>query len=151
MYRKEKNGYSVYSLRHMSIKWHVAYSKMLKRWICNCPDFRYRRMDKGENCKHINEVIEGIEEMTAKKKGSKKKHTKNTQMRVSKASLPAISAIAKQLFKIYTTQHKKLNIRVPSNRVAIDYMLVTASEKGQLNVPKLDEKNNLYLAIADQD
>jgi hypothetical protein len=49
------------SSREKSVKYHVHYSPMLKRWLCDCPDFRYRRMDSGENCKHITEYLTCLE------------------------------------------------------------------------------------------
>lgn len=40
-----------------SVEYQVRYSTILKRWVCDCPDFRYRRMDSGEDCKHITEYL----------------------------------------------------------------------------------------------
>ena len=34
----------------------VRYSRSLRQMVCNCPDFRYNRMKRGEICKHISQV-----------------------------------------------------------------------------------------------
>lgn len=57
-----RNGIAqIPSSRKRTVKYNVHYSPMLKRWLCDCPDFRYRQMDSGEDCKHIKEYLEVLE------------------------------------------------------------------------------------------
>ena len=49
------------SSRKKSVEYQVRYSQILKRWVCDCPDFRYRRMDSEHNCKHITEYLTCLE------------------------------------------------------------------------------------------
>gem|GEM_PF-5221091 len=46
----------VQSSRKKTIHYHVCYSGILHRWICDCPHFIFRLLDKGGECKHIREV-----------------------------------------------------------------------------------------------
>jgi predicted nucleic acid-binding Zn finger protein len=52
---------TVQSMEKRGVSYHVRYSSMLKRWICDCPDFRHRRMDSGEDCKHITKLLYYLE------------------------------------------------------------------------------------------
>ena len=54
MIRVHKGIALIPSSRRKSIKYHVHYSPMLGRWLCDCPDFRHRRMESGGECKHID-------------------------------------------------------------------------------------------------
>ena len=31
----------------------IYWAKSLQRWICTCPDFEYRELQPGKDCKHI--------------------------------------------------------------------------------------------------
>lgn len=42
----------------------IFYSKMLKRWICSCYDFQFRKMKNGGECKHIMALVELINTAT---------------------------------------------------------------------------------------
>jgi len=53
--RTEK-GYRVESTSKKGVFYHVTFSRALRFYVCDCPDFRNRRMQKGEICKHINAV-----------------------------------------------------------------------------------------------
>jgi len=49
------------SSRKRGVRYQVSYSHLFKRWMCNCPDFRYRRMDDMTNCKHIDYYLNLLE------------------------------------------------------------------------------------------
>ena len=49
-------GYRVESTRTKGVWYNVHYSKSLRFYVCDCPDFRHRRMQRGEICKHISQV-----------------------------------------------------------------------------------------------
>ena len=53
---RTKDGYRVESTRTKGVWYSVTYSRMLKFYVCTCPDFRLRRLPKGEICKHISQV-----------------------------------------------------------------------------------------------
>jgi hypothetical protein len=36
----------------------IFWSKGMMRWICDCKDFEYRRVQSGDNCKHIKMLLE---------------------------------------------------------------------------------------------
>jgi len=40
--------------------YHIGYSDIIKRFTCDCPDWQYRRLATGENCKHIKAYIARI-------------------------------------------------------------------------------------------
>jgi hypothetical protein len=44
------------SFTNKETKYEVSYSHLIKRYVCSCPDFCYRRWASGEDCKHIKEV-----------------------------------------------------------------------------------------------
>jgi predicted nucleic acid-binding Zn finger protein len=53
--RMEK-GYRVESTRTKGVYYFVHFSRSLGFYVCSCPDFRLRRMQRGEICKHISQV-----------------------------------------------------------------------------------------------
>jgi predicted nucleic acid-binding Zn finger protein len=51
---KSKNGiFFLSSSRKNTVKRHIHYSALMKRWVCDCEDFAFRRMKEGGNCMHI--------------------------------------------------------------------------------------------------
>ena len=57
------------SNRTRGVFYPVEYSMMLRRWVCTCADFRYRRLLTGQNCKHIEAVIKFIDETPTEELG----------------------------------------------------------------------------------
>lgn len=55
------NRFEVTSSQRLHAPYSVRFSRMLNRWICDCPNFRFRHMNEGGHCKHIDEVIELLE------------------------------------------------------------------------------------------
>lgn len=53
---KTESGWSVESSKTKGIVYHVHYSNALRHMVCDCPDYRIRRIEKGQICKHINAV-----------------------------------------------------------------------------------------------
>jgi hypothetical protein len=75
------------------------------------------------------------------------KRGQRAQTRCTRAAMIEIYSIAKQLFDEYEDEIKELGINRPSNKIAIDYLLVCAAMNGQIKVGKLTPANNLYLKI----
>jgi len=42
-----------------NVKYTIRYSHLLHRLTCTCPDWIYRRMNSGEDCKHIRGYLNG--------------------------------------------------------------------------------------------
>lgn len=61
--------FRVQSARTSGVWYPVEYSRMLDRWTCTCADFRHRRLPTGQNCKHIEAVIEFIDTTQTEKLG----------------------------------------------------------------------------------
>ena len=59
--KHDGKAFRVQSDRTPGVFYPVEYSMMLKRWVCTCADFRHRRLPTGQNCKHIEAVIEFID------------------------------------------------------------------------------------------
>ena len=53
--------FRVESNRTRGVFYPVEFSRMLDRWVCTCADFRYRRLPTGQNCKHIEAVIDYLD------------------------------------------------------------------------------------------
>lgn len=51
-----EDGWAVNSESKKGVVYRVRYSRSLGQMVCNCPDFRYNRMKRGEICKHISQV-----------------------------------------------------------------------------------------------
>ena len=51
-----EDGWAVNSKSKKGVVYRVRYSRCLRQMVCNCPDFRYNRMKRGEICKHISQV-----------------------------------------------------------------------------------------------
>ena len=51
-----EDGWAVNSKSKKGVVYRVRYSRYLRQMVCNCPDFRYNRMKRGEICKHISQV-----------------------------------------------------------------------------------------------
>ena len=51
-----EDGWAVNSKSKKGVVYTVRYSRCLRQMVCNCPDFRYNRMKRGEICKHISQV-----------------------------------------------------------------------------------------------
>lgn len=39
----------------------IKFSPLLHRLVCSCPDFQYRRIRNGENCKHIQNYLREVD------------------------------------------------------------------------------------------
>ena len=53
--------FRVESNRTRGVFYPVEYSMMLQRWVCTCADFQCRRLLTGQNCKHIEAVIDYLD------------------------------------------------------------------------------------------
>ena len=51
-----EGSWAVNSKSKKGVIYTVRYSRSLRQMVCNCPDFRYNRMKRGEICKHISQV-----------------------------------------------------------------------------------------------
>lgn len=51
-----EGSWAVNSKSKKGVVYTVQYSRCLRQMVCNCPDFRYNRMKRGEICKHISQV-----------------------------------------------------------------------------------------------
>ena len=51
-----EDGWAVNSKSKKGVVYTIRYSRCLRQMVCNCPDFRYNRMKRGEICKHISQV-----------------------------------------------------------------------------------------------
>ena len=51
-----EGSWAVNSKSKKDVIYTVRYSRSLRQMVCNCPDFRYNRMKRGEICKHISQV-----------------------------------------------------------------------------------------------
>lgn len=51
-----EGSWAVNSKSKKGVIYTVRYSRALRQMVCNCPDFRYNRMKRGEICKHISQV-----------------------------------------------------------------------------------------------
>ena len=51
-----EGSWAVNSKSKKGVVYTVRYSRCLRQMVCNCPDFRYNRMKRGEICKHISQV-----------------------------------------------------------------------------------------------
>lgn len=51
-----KGVFKIQSQRKKRIVYDVWYSSIMRKWLCSCPDFKYRREALGEECKHIHYV-----------------------------------------------------------------------------------------------
>lgn len=58
--KRERGKFTVESETHRGVLYEVKYSKMLHRYICGCPDFRYRKFEQGKDCKHIKAINEAL-------------------------------------------------------------------------------------------
>jgi hypothetical protein len=54
---RSRPGYRVLSESDRSKEYYVHFSKLTKRWECNCPNWLYRASKTGQNCKHVREVL----------------------------------------------------------------------------------------------
>ncbi len=43
------------SMSDADIRYQISYNHLLGRVVCTCPDFQYRRINTGEDCKHLRE------------------------------------------------------------------------------------------------
>ena len=78
-------------------------------------------------------------------KGTKK--GRNTQIRITEVSAAMLRKLAKNLYEGEQEAHEKHNLKTPSSRVAIDYLIYEASKAGIGTWPELTEKNNLWMMI----
>lgn len=81
------------------------------------------------------------------KKAEKKKNPDNITIVVSREAAQNLKVIAREIFNDYEEEHKKLQIRVPSSRVAIDYLIAMARYNGTEYMEKVKTDKNLWLAI----
>jgi hypothetical protein len=58
---KEGVLYRVASKSDKTREYIIRWSDLLGRYTCDCPDWVYRRMYVGTDCKHIKEYLETIE------------------------------------------------------------------------------------------
>ena len=75
------------------------------------------------------------------------KRGRNTQIRVTEASAKMLRKLAKNLYEGEQEAHEKHNLKTPSSRVAIDYLIYEASKAGIGTWPELTEKTNLWMMI----
>ena len=75
------------------------------------------------------------------------KRGKNTQIRATEVSAKMLRKLAKELFEGEQEAHEKHNLRTPSSRVAIDYLIYEAAKAGIGSWPALNEKNNIWMMI----
>ena len=75
------------------------------------------------------------------------KRGRNTQIRATEVSAKMLRKLAKELFEGEQEAHEKHNLKTPSSRVAIDYLIYEASKAGIGTWPELTEKNNLWMMI----
>ena len=75
------------------------------------------------------------------------RRVQRAQTRCSLKAAIEIRSIAEQLFEMYESKHKDIGINRPSNKVAVDYLLVCAAMNGEAEVGKLTPENNLYLKM----
>lgn len=45
----------------------IYWAKSLQRWICTCPDFEYRKVSAGKDCKHIKMLRNFLESASIEK------------------------------------------------------------------------------------
>ena len=81
---------------------------------------------------------------TAKKETSKRG---GRFVRTTDFTIIQIQSLANQIWKQWPENCKKAGYYRPSSKMAIDFMLVTASECGPFKVAQLNPKNNIFLAI----
>jgi len=56
------NGrFAVKSRGHGHDEYLIYWSEIMKRWVCNCPDFQYRRFISKNDCKHIKTLLHCLE------------------------------------------------------------------------------------------
>lgn len=59
------NGrFAVKSRGHNHDEYLLDWSEIMKRWICNCPDFQYRRFVCNDDCKHIKALLRCLETLS---------------------------------------------------------------------------------------
>ena len=75
------------------------------------------------------------------------KRGRNTQIRITEVSAAMLRKLAKNLYEGEQEAHEKHNLKTPSSRVAIDYLIYEASKAGIGTWPELTEKNNLWMMI----
>jgi len=54
------------SEQKITVRYELLYSRIMKRWLCSCPDYQLRRQAKGEDCKHIRKLKEILETASMK-------------------------------------------------------------------------------------
>lgn len=52
----------------------IWWARSLKRWICTCPDFEYREVSRGKDCKHIKMLKNFLESASIEKLAEVKKN-----------------------------------------------------------------------------
>jgi hypothetical protein len=56
------------------VKYHVFWSEIIGRWTCECLDWRYRKVCSGVDCKHIDFMMDVLENVIAGQAKEAKKH-----------------------------------------------------------------------------
>ena len=61
--------FRVQSDRTPGVFYPVEWSRMLDRWVCTCADFRHRKLPLGQNCKHIQAVVDYLDKTPTEELG----------------------------------------------------------------------------------
>jgi hypothetical protein len=87
--------------------------------------------------------------MTEKKKSKvlSKKQSTEKFVRTTSFTSKQIQSLANQIWSQWEQNCRDAGYYRPSSKMAIDYMLCTASECGPFKVAPLNPKNNIYLAV----
>ena len=72
---------------------------------------------------------------------------KAAQIRCSDFAQQKILLLAKQLHNKYPKEHALIGLKIPSSRMAIDYLLYLAARNSNFRISKLTPENNIYLRL----
>jgi len=82
-----------------------------------------------------------------KKKPSVGKDADNTTAKLRKGSVKLLMEISGKIFIENQVGHRKILVRGPSNRVAVDYLLLQAHHAELIKLSPEDLAENLYVRI----
>ena len=57
-YDEENKRWVIKARSNKAIRYYVQWSAVLGKYTCTCPDWRYRRMGRDTDCKHIHCITE---------------------------------------------------------------------------------------------
>lgn len=83
-----------------------------------------------------------------KKKPDVGRDSENTTIKIRKESMQILAMLSGNLFFQYQAGHRKANVRGPSARVALDYVLLKAAKLGILEMSDKQQENNIFRKIA---